>query len=176
MTTRTLLPFSEYLKLPEDDPRKYEMIDGELYLMPAPRFKHQRIATRLARLLDEFVESRQLGRICEPINLYLDEVNYVHPDLSYFTVEQAAALEEEVVVRLVPPLVVEIVSPSTEEKDRAAKRRWYARLGVQEYWLVDLDQEIVEVIDLRNDTTQQTDPVRSTILGGVELPLARIFG
>ncbi|HWE60507.1 MAG TPA: Uma2 family endonuclease, partial [Chloroflexota bacterium] len=75
MTTRTVLPFSEYLKLPEDDPQKYEMIDGELYVMPQPRSKHQRVAGRLMRLLDEFVESQRLGRVYEPINLYLDEVN-----------------------------------------------------------------------------------------------------
>ncbi|HWE62386.1 MAG TPA: Uma2 family endonuclease [Chloroflexota bacterium] len=175
MTTRTMLPFSEYLKLPEDDPQKYEMIEGELYAMPQPRFKHQRVAGRLMRLLDEFVDSRQLGRVCEPINLYQDEVNYVHPDISYFTAAQAAMLEEELVVRLPPPLVVEVLSPSTAVKDRDAKRCWYANLGVQEYWLVDADREVVEVIDLRSGMVQQTDPVRSSVLVGLELQLARIF-
>lgn len=103
-------------------------------------------------------------------------MNYVHPDIAYFTMEQAIAIDDEVEVRLVPPLVVEILSPSTEEKDRATKRGWYARLGVQEYWLVDPDRELVEVIDLRTGATQQTDPVHSTLLSGLELPLARIFG
>jgi Uma2 family endonuclease len=176
MATRTTLPFSEYLKLPEDDPQKYEMMEGELYVMPQPRPKHQRVAIRLGRLLDEFVESRQLGRIYDPINLYLDEVNYVHPDLSYFTAEQAAVLDDEVAVRLVPPLVVEMLSPSTGDKDRDQKRRWYANLGVLEYWLVDLDREVVEVIDLRTGAATQTDPVRSIVLTGLELRLARIFG
>ncbi len=79
-------------------------------------------------------------------------------------------------MRLVPPLVVEMLSPSTGDRDRDAKRRWYADLGVQEYWLVDLDREVVEVIDLLTGAVTQTDPVRSTVLTGLELPLARIFG
>jgi Uma2 family endonuclease len=114
--------------------------------------------------------------IYDPINLYRDEVNYVHPDLSYFTAEQAAVLDDDVVVRLVPPLVVEVLSPSTADKDREAMRRWYAELGVHEYWLVDADREVVEVIDLRTGTATQTDLVRSLVLAGLELPLARIFG
>jgi Uma2 family endonuclease len=152
------------------------MIEGELYVMPQPRPKRQRVVIRLGRLLDEFVEGRQLGRIYDPINLYRDEVNYVQPDLSYFTAEQAAVLDDDVAVRLVPPLVVEVLSTGTANKDRDAKRRWYADLGVQEYWLVDADREVVEVIDLRTGTVTQTDPVRSRVLAGLELPLARIFG
>jgi Uma2 family endonuclease len=152
------------------------MIEGELYVMPQPRPRQQRVVIRLGRLLDEFVEGRQLGRIYDPINFYRDEVNYVHPDLSYFTAEQAAVLDDDVVVRLVPPMVVEVLSPSTADKDREAKRRWYAELGVLEYWLVDADREVVEVIDLRTGTVTQTDPVRSLVLAGLELPLARIFG
>lgn len=146
------------------------------YSMPQPRPKHQRVAARLVRLLDEFVESTGLGRIYEPINLYLDEVNYVHPDISFFTSEQAAVLDDEVQVRLVPPLVVEMLSPSTEWKDRDAKPDWYARLGVRDYWLVDLDRETIDVVDLPSDIALQTDLVRSSVLAGLELPLARIFG
>jgi Uma2 family endonuclease len=85
-------------------------------------------------------------------------------------------LDDEVMVRLVPPLVVEMLSPSTGDKDRDAKRRWYADLGVQEYWLVDLDREVVEVIELRTGASSQTDPVRSSVLPGLALPLTRIFG
>lgn len=79
-------------------------------------------------------------------------------------------------VRLVLPLVVEILSPSTEDKDRETKRGWYARRGVQEDWLVDLDREVIEVIDLRSGASEQTDPVRSSVLVGLELPRSRIFG
>ena len=176
MVVRTTLPFSDYLALPEDDPWTYEMIRGDLYMSPQARFINQRVQARLVRLLDEYVERQDLGSIVEPINLYLDEVNYVHPDISYFTKAQSEALIDEVAVRLVPPLVVELLSSGTAEKDRGTKLRWYTDLGVWEYWLVDIDSRVVEVIDLWAGTSQQTDPVRSAALAGLALPLARIFG
>jgi Uma2 family endonuclease len=176
MQAPAILPYSEYLKLPDDDPNRYEMMWGVLYVSPQPRFRHQRVQARLVRLLGDYVERHDLGTIVEPINLYRDEVNYVEPDISYFTVEQSAQLEEELTIRLVPPLVVELLSLSTAQKDREAKRSWCAELGVQEYWPVDCDARTVEVIDLRGDTSERTDPVRSRVLPGLSLSLRRIFG
>ena len=99
MVAQTTIPFSDYLALPEDDPWTYEMIRGELYMSPQARFIHQRVQARLVRLLDEYVERQDLGSIVEPTNLYLDEVNYVQPDISYFTKAQSEALIDEVAVR-----------------------------------------------------------------------------
>jgi len=166
-------PLSDYLALPEDDPWTYEMIRGELYMSPQARFIHQRVQARLVRLLDEYVERQDLGSIVEPTNLYLDEVNYVQPDISYFTKAQSEALIDEVAVRLVPLLVVELLSSGTAEKDRGTKLRWYTDLGVREYWLVGICRCAVEVIQLRTGTGQQSDPVRSAVLAGLALPLAR---
>ena len=78
-------------------------------------------------------------------------------------------------IRLVPPLIAEILSPSTATTDRGDKRRWYAELGVQEYWLVDLVDRTVEVIDLQTGIARQEDPVRSSVLPDLALSLAEIF-
>jgi Uma2 family endonuclease len=176
MQAPAILPYSEYRKLPDDDPNQYEMMWGVLYVSPSARFKHQRIQARLVRLLGNYVDRHDLGTIVEPIDLYRDEVNYVEPDISYFTSDQSVQLEEEQTIRLVPPLVVELLSPSTARKDRETKRRWYADLGVREYWIVDCEARAVEVIDLQNDTSTQTDPVRSGVLVGLSHSLRQIFG
>lgn len=175
MGTRTVLPYSEYLQLPEDDHTKYEMLWGELYMAPSPRFSHQSIQASLLELLNRHVRERGLGKVVGPIDLYLDEVNYVQPDLSYFTAEQVLLLQEEQAIRLVPPLIVEILSPSTAEKDRTTKRRWYTELGVQEYWLVDPTTANVEVIDLKTHVGLVEDPVRSVVLPELSLLLLEIF-
>lgn len=175
ISSRTVLPYSEYLKLPEDDHNKYEMLWGVLYVAGSPRFRHQDVQASLIELLRRHVRERRLGTIVGPIDLYRDELNYVQPDISYFTSEQVGLLEDEQAIRLVPPLVVEILSPSNASYDRKEKRRWYAELGVLEYWLVDCDAWSIEIVDLTNGTSRAEDPVRSQVLPGLSLALAEIF-
>ena len=175
MITQTVLPYSEYLLLPEDDHTKYEMLWGELHMAASPRYRHQDVQIQLGGLLNSHVRERGLGAVVGPVDLYRDEMNYVQPDLSYFTAEQHAALADEQAIRLIPPLVVEILSPGTSSHDRVKKRRWYAELGVREYWIADAFAGRVEVIDLVGGTSRDEDPVRSSVLPDLALPLAEIF-
>ena len=71
--------------------------------------------------------------------------------------------------------MVEILSPGTSSHDRVKKRRWYAELGVREYWLADTFAGHVEVIDLVGGTSRDADPVLSSVLPELALPLAEIF-
>ncbi|HWE63109.1 MAG TPA: Uma2 family endonuclease [Chloroflexota bacterium] len=174
MHTTTVLLHEDYLRLPEDDPNKYEMLWGELHMAPSPRFTHQEIQAALIVLLGGHVRERGLGTVVGPIDLYRDEVNYVQPDISYFTAAQLPLLGEQQ-IRQAPPLTVEILSPSTATTDREDKRRWYAELGVREYWLVDPLAQRVEVIDLTTNVGLVEDPVRSIVLPDLVLPLAEIF-
>lgn len=174
MAVRTSLTHSEYLRLPEDDHTKYEMLWGTLYMAASPRVTHQAAQASLIALLDHHVRPSG-GRVLGPIDLYRDEVNYVQPDLSYFTAEQYARIRDEQTVREVPPLVVEILSPSTAAYDRTTKRDWYTERGVREYWLVDPMAQRVTVIDLQTGETRDKDPVRSAVLPDLTLTLAEIF-
>jgi Uma2 family endonuclease len=174
MSTRTILLHEDYLRLPEDDPNKYEMLWGDLHMSPSPRFTHQSIQATLIEVLNRHVRERGLGRVVGPIDLYRDEVNYVQPDISYFTAEQLPHIAQQK-IRHVPPLIVEILSSSTEKTDRGDKRRWYAELGVREYWLVDPLARHVEVIDLTSDVGVIEDPVRSIVLPDLSVPIAEIF-
>ena len=176
MSTETILPYSAYLRLPPDDHNSYEMLWGVLYVAASPRVNHQRVLINVSARLHEHVRIHDLGMVVGPIDLYRDEINYVQPDISYFTAEQASLIIDEQTVRIPPPLVVEILSPSTEGKDRADKRRWYAEMGVREYWLVDSKARSVTVIDLADDTERIGYPVRSAVLPGLSLGLMEIFG
>jgi len=146
-----------------------------LFVAGAPSFRHQRVQARLIEKMLRHVDERSLGGIVGRINLYRDKYNYVQPDISYFTEAQVSILDGEQAVHLVPLLVVELLSPSTAHHDRNDKRRWYAELGVQEYWLVDCDARSIEVIDLRTDEARVEDPVRSTGLPDLILPVSGIF-
>jgi len=128
-----------------DDGNRYECIDGELLVTPAPRGGHQAAIRDLFRLLDPYVKAHAVGEILwSPADIELEPDNLVQPDLF--------------VARLLPQitkfrnwadiaglaLAVEVLSPSTARYDREVKRRFYQRAGVSEYWIVDVDARCIE--------------------------------
>ena len=120
-----------------DDGRRYEVIDGQLYVSPAPSFEHQYLATNLLLHVGPFVRERHLGKIVmAPIGVKLDDENGVEPDLVYISNERANIIAERG-VEGAPDLVVEILSPSTQARDRGVKMRRYAAAGVLHYWILD---------------------------------------
>ena len=136
--------YADYCRTPDDE--RYELLDGELVMSPSPNRAHQRIDARLGALLHAFVEEMSLGEIYHaPFDVVLSDTNVVQPDLLFVSKEQAYIVTEDN-IRGAPDLVVEIISPSTAERDRTFKRALYARYGVREYWLVDPDIRTVTVL------------------------------
>lgn len=127
-----------------DDGKRYEVVDGELLVTPAPRSPHQRALSRLFRLLDQYVNQHGIGELLwSPADLELDNRNMVQPDL--FVLPLPADLSAPEWPRLPSVrLAIEVLSPSTARHDRFTKRRLYQRAGVPEYWIVDLDARSVE--------------------------------
>jgi Uma2 family endonuclease len=115
-----------------DDGRRYELIEGTIYVSPAPMTPHQRCLLRLARLLEDACPPRHEVFI-EPVDLRLQNQQMVEPDLV------VAPYSSDVVKHLVLPvlLVVEIVSPGSRYHDTVRKRAAYAAAGIEHYWLVD---------------------------------------
>jgi Uma2 family endonuclease len=134
----------EVLALP-DDGNRYELIEGELLVSPAPRGRHQRGVFELALLLHPYVRAHRLGALMAlPGDLDLQSPNLVQPDLFVGAmVDGREPVEWEEFG--IPILVVEVLSPSTAQYDRVKKRRLYQRVGVPVYWIVDLDARLVEV-------------------------------
>jgi Uma2 family endonuclease len=142
--------YAEFARLP-DDGKRYEVIDGELYVTPSPNPVHTRIAFNLAQLLEAFAAKHQLGWVVPaPVDVLLGEDDYVQPDVVFLRRERGAKVTERG-IEVPPDLVVEVLSPSTAFRDRGLKRERYARFGVPEYWIIDPAARRVEVYHLASD-------------------------
>ena len=122
--------------MPEDG-KRYEAIDGNVYVTPSPSLRHQRVAHKLALALHPILEEPGHGVLVPDFDIEFPETGEgVRPDLIFVSEERGHLLEQDA-FRGGPDLVVEILSPSTAERDRGLKRKLYQRQGVAEYWVVD---------------------------------------
>lgn len=135
------LDYSDYARIPPDG-KRYELLEGDLYVTPAPSPLHQRISKRLQRRLEAYFEARGLGEVFHaPLDLILTPYDVVQPDL--VVVADPTQVSERG-IEGPPTLVVEILSPSTRDHDRTVKARRYAALGIRHYWLVDPEASRLE--------------------------------
>ena len=160
---------------------RYELINNELYEMPAPNTEHQRISRKVEFQLLSFVEKNQLGEVFNaPFDVVFDEDNTTQPDILFISNENLKNLNDKN-FRGSPDLVVEIVSPSSVYRDQVAKGNLYAQHGVLEYWIVDPANQVVEILVLENgqyflkDYLAEKGTVKSQILQGFELKGENIF-
>ena len=123
---------------------RYELIDGELLVSPAPQPLHQRAVRLVSRALDDYVDRHDLGEVLEsPADLELEPGTVLQPDVFVVPAGGEPLTTSWHVVRTLL-LAVEVVSPGSARSDRVRKRRFYQRVGVPEYWIVDLDARTVE--------------------------------
>jgi Uma2 family endonuclease len=134
---------AQALALPDDDWR-YEVLDGELVVMPPPSWAHQIAVEELFLLLHAYVREHALGWVnLSPSAVVLSERRLVQPDVFVLprTAGPAPRAWTDITALL---LAVEVLSPSTARRDRVQKRRMYQEFGVTEYWVVDPEQRVVE--------------------------------
>jgi len=140
--------YEDYLKLPNDGNR-YEVIEGVLYVAPAPNPMHQRRLFRLAKNLDSFVVERKLGEIfISPIDVLVPGGTPVQPDALFIANDNPTRIDEDRFMQGVTDLVIEVASPSTMGYDRREKQDLYARAGVREYWIVHPTDVMIELLVL----------------------------
>ena len=124
--------YADLERTPEDG-RRYELYDGEVYVVPAPMPRHQRVQMRLVEWFDHYAESVGGFAVDAPIDIVFSEYDVLQPDVVFFRPERAHLVDLDCVIRHVPDLCVEILSPSTEATDRGRKMQMLARYGVPEY-------------------------------------------
>ena len=135
---------AEMVRALPDDGNRYEVIDGELFVTPAPSWRHQDAVLAMATLLQPYVASHRIGRnIVSPADIAFDEVTLVQPDLFVTPLVGGRRPREWSEVKSLL-LAVEVLSPRTARADRRVKLRLYQRQHVPEYWIVDVDAHLIE--------------------------------
>ena len=182
MVTRTRrgpYTYADYLLTPDDV--RYELIDGELIVAPTPIPLHQRISMNFSNLLGSFVKANGLGELfAAPLDVFLSDTNVLQPDLLFVSAARAHIITGTN-IQGAPDLVIEIASPSTEERDRGVKQELYALFGVPEYWRAYPITQSVEVLRLENGRLASvgiygSEATLSTpLLPGLNIDLDEIF-
>ncbi len=134
----------EMLHALPDDGRRYEIIDGELFVTPSPAWNHQAVVLQLGIRLDAYLRRHRVGYVrVAPGDVEFGPHTLVQPDVFVLPPVEGrrpASWREAGV----PLLAVEVISPTTAAADRVRKRALYQRQGVPEYWIVDLDARLIE--------------------------------
>lgn len=138
------------------DGKRAELIDGKIYYMAPPTWRHQSISGYLHNEIYNYIKEKQES--CEvlaaPFAVFLndDDVNYVEPDI--LVVCDKSKLDEKG-CHGAPDWIIEIVSQSSKSKDYMTKLFKYRTAGVREYWIVDPDKQMVSVYGFENDMVEQ---------------------
>lgn len=138
------------------DGERAELIDGKIYYMSPPTWKHQRISGRLYQSIANYIDSKngQCEVLAAPFAVFLndDDINYLEPDISVIC--DRSKLDEKG-CHGAPDWVIEIVSPSSKPRDYMTKLFKYRISGVREYWIVDPDKQITMVYGFEKNTVEQ---------------------
>ena len=170
---------AEDLNALPDDGHRYELLQGELIVSPAPGTVHQRVIRRLSRLLDDAVIGSEFGEMFQaPFEVRLSAQNIVQPDLLVVAQADIDRLTERR-FEGTPALAIEVISPSSERIDRGRKASLYMESGVREYWIVDPAQRRI-VIHRPNGETSNVEIVSagvaaSRIIPGFTVELDALF-
>ena len=170
LQTTTRLTYDDYVKLP-DDGKRYEIIDGELYVNPAPVLRHQWIVLNIASALHGYFRTSGGGKaFVAPTDVVFSDDNIVQPDVIAIKTERAGLLGEKN-VQGAPNLAVEVLSDGTRRIDEGRKRELYARFGVDEYWIVDPELELVKIYRRTATAFERVAEVGTDDGGAITTPL-----
>ena len=181
------ISYEEYMALVESSDQRYELIDGEVYLLASPSFQHQVVVNEIAVYFHHYFMGKPCRSVTAPLDVRLfgfatkfeEDPNVVQPDIVVICdLDKVKGNKYEGI----PTLVVEVLSPTTKGKDMAVKLQLYLKSGVSEYWIVDTEGKTV----MQYSFTQDRDiegiknygygsTIKSTVFTGLEIPVSSIF-
>jgi Uma2 family endonuclease len=170
--------------LAADEWKRYEIVDGELFVTRAPHWMHQRTTGNIYLELQNWSRSRSLGEAIITPGIIFSDTDNVIPDVVWVSSDRLAnILDEEGHLTGAPELVVEVLSPGkiNERRDKEAKLKLYSSQGVREYWIANWRWQQMEVH--RRDNTQlklmatllNGDEITSPLLPGFNCQIQRFF-
>ncbi len=174
------LTYHDFLLLP-DDGKRYEILDGDLFVTPSPITRHQLIVGRFLHHLMTYLETHPIGTVfTAPYDVVLSDTDIIEPDL-LLVLHTGRALITEKNVQGPPDMILEVLSPGTAARDRNLKRKRYERFGVQEYWLIDPDGNTLEMLTAKDGQyiqvckTIRPAECASALLPGLRLDLGSLL-
>lgn len=170
------------LELFPDDGKRYEIIDGELFVARAAHWRHQNVADNVCAELKIWSRQTGLGDAATTPGIIFSDADNVIPDVVWASNQRLEELLDEAGhLTGSPELVVEVLSPGAERRDRELKLKLYSVQGVREYWIFDRQQRKIEVYR-REDailklaaTFFSEDNLTSPLLPGFSCPVERFF-
>lgn len=175
------LSFEEYLTYDDGTDNRYELVDGELVMVPLPTGDHSDVIDLLSKGIETAISlTQQPWKVKRDVGVYIG-VNPKTgrdrsrtPDLTVLTDTQWAVIKADktraAVCRTPPLLVVEIVSPGSKKTDYDTKLLEYKKFGIPEYWIVDLKQQKVLISTLVNNDYQVSEFTRGAKIISSTLP------
>ncbi len=158
---------AEYLAMPETT-QPYNLIDGRLYMSPAPLIRHQDIAGAIYVYVREYAHRQGGHAFISPMDCHLPNGSVLQPDVGYIAPDRLGIVDRWVMGS--PDVVVEVLSPGTRRFDRNKKLRAYETAGVREAWLVDGSSNTVIVFTgeagrwVREQSVLFGEPIPSAIV------------
>lgn len=179
MPVDTRLTYDDLVAIPYDG-KRHEVINGEHFVTAAPLKRHQIAVQNLSVSLDVFVRGNRLGRVfgC-PVDFVLSDYDVLEPDVVVILNDRLPQFNEKN-FQGAPNIVVEVLSESTRRRDRGDKLKLYAKHGVEEYWIVDAEEQVVEVYCFHEGAQSPKlfhsgDLVTSCLLPGFQMHVNEIF-
>ncbi len=164
------------------DDQKAEFINGEIIMSSPARDRHLRVKDNVHQLVGTFIRTRlPEGKVRGEKALCVFPRNDYEPDLCFFGAEKANGIGPDTMKFPVPDFAVEVLSPSTEQRDRGVKFVDYAAHGVGEYWILDPVASVLEqYLPAENGTYELrvksgSGDVVSAVIPGLRLPVRAIF-
>ncbi len=144
--------YEEFLELVENSEERYELINGQVYLMSSPRITHQEIVGNIHADMHMFFRGKDCKAFLSPFDITLEvdeKKNVVQPDVGIICDMDEKRNDKDKYMG-VPSLVVEVLSPSTRSKDMVYKLNLYMLSGVKEYWVVDPEKDMVFTYEFKD--------------------------
>lgn len=151
------LTYDQYLAEGEIN-RRYEILNGVRFFMTNPTRRYQRIQRRLVLLLAPFEEQEHQGQtLAAPCDILITKqpLRTRQPDVLFISNDRLARNAPEndpSPLDPAPELVIEILSPSDSVGVLAGKIADYQRVDVRECWIVQPEQQTVELLALSKET------------------------
>jgi Uma2 family endonuclease len=181
IVSTTKMTARQFLELGEDPPGvRLELVNGEVAVSPSPIPKHGYTVLRLARVLGNHIEERDLGRLYPDVDTIFGEHDVRRPDLLFFAKHRVHLIGEKA-MEGPPDLCIEVISPSSTRVDRRDKFRQYAKGGVKYYWILDPKPRTIEGYRLVRGKYRLTgkgknsDIVQLPPFGDLKIPLNELW-